>query len=397
MLIGIVGKPSTGKSTFFMAGTSVPVERSPRPFTTIKPNRAVAYVEVECVDKEFGKQCNPRSGFCANGRRFVPVELLDVAGLVPGAHEGKGLGNKFLDDLRQADVLVHIVDASGSTDEMGGKVPVGSYDPCNDVRFLEQELDYWIKGILDKNWEKLVREAKLNKKKNEDFLAEQFSGLGMTKDIIGRVLKELRLDEKSLLEWSGDERFGFCKKIRQIGKPIIIAANKCDLSTGYDNYQRLKKTFPEYLVIACSAEAEITLKGAAKANFIEYVPGDKAFRVKADLNPEQRKAMDIMKAVCERYEGTGIQKCLNAAVFDFLHYIAIFPGGVGKLEDSEGRVLPDCFLLPPGTTALDFAFKLHSDIGRGFIKAIDVKTRQAVGKDHALKHRDVIEIVFKKP
>jgi ribosome-binding ATPase YchF (GTP1/OBG family) len=397
MLIGIVGKPSTGKSTFFMAATSVPVERSPRPFTTIKPNRAVAYVEVECVDKEFGKQCNPRSGFCANGRRFVPVELLDVAGLVPGAHEGKGLGNKFLDDLRQADVLVHIVDASGSTNEMGEKVPIGSYDPCNDVRFLEQELDYWIKGILDKNWEKLVREAKLNKKKNEDFLADQFSGLGMTKDIIGRVLKELKLDEKSLLDWSADERLGFCKKIRQIGKPIIIAANKCDLSSGWDNYQKIRKTFPEYLVIACSAEAEITLKGAAKASFIEYIPGDKEFKVKADLNPEQRKAMDIMKAVCDKYEGTGIQKCLNAAVFDFLHYIAIFPGGVGKLEDSEGRVLPDCFLLPPKTTALDFAFKLHSDIGRGFIKAIDVKTRQAVGKEHALHHRDVIEIVFKKP
>jgi ribosome-binding ATPase len=397
MLIGIVGKPSTGKSTFFMAATSVPVERSPRPFTTIKPNRAVAYVEVECVDKEFGKQCNPRSGFCTNARRFVPVELLDVAGLVPGAHEGKGLGNKFLDDLRQADVLVHIVDASGSTNEMGEKVPIGSYDPCNDVRFLEQELDYWIKGILDKNWEKLIREAKLNKKKNEDFLTEQFSGLGMTKDIIGRVLKELKLDEKSLLDWSADERLGFCKKIRQIGKPIIIAANKCDLSSGWDNYQKIRKTFPEYLVIACSAEAEITLKGAAKASFIEYIPGDKEFKVKADLNPEQRKAMDIMKAVCDKYEGTGIQKCLNAAVFDFLHYIAIFPGGVGKLEDSEGRVLPDCFLLPPKTTALDFAFKLHSDIGRGFIKAIDVKTRQAVGKEHPLHHRDVIEIVFKKP
>ncbi len=397
MLIGIVGKPSTGKSTFFMAATSVPVERSSRPFTTIKPNRAVAYVEVECVDKEFGKKCNPRSGFCTDSRRFVPVELLDVAGLVPGAHEGKGLGNKFLDDLRQADVLVHIVDASGSTNEMGERVPVGSYDPCNDVRFLEQELDYWIKGILDKNWEKLQREARLNKKKNEDFLTEQFSGLGMTKDILSKVLKELKLEEKSLLDWSEDERLQFCKKIRQIGKPIIIAANKCDLSAGWDNYQRLKKEFPDYLVIACSAEAEITLKGAAKAGFIDYVPGDRQFRVKAGLNEQQQKAMDIMKAVCDRYEGTGIQRCLNAAVFDFLHFIAIFPGGVGKLEDSEGRVLPDCFLMPPKTTALDFAFRLHSDIGRGFIKAIDVKTRQAVGKEHALKHRDVIEIVFKKP
>ncbi|HSB47185.1 MAG TPA: redox-regulated ATPase YchF [Candidatus Bilamarchaeum sp.] len=396
MLVGIVGKPSVGKSTFFMAATSVPVERSPRPFTTIKPNRAVAYVEVECVDKEFGKQCNPRSGFCVNARRFVPIEMLDVAGLVPGAHEGKGLGNKFLDDLRQADVLINVVDASGSTNEVGEKVPTGSYDPCNDVRFLEQELDFWIKGILDNNWQKLQRESRLVKKKNEDILTEQFSGLGMTKDIIARVLKELHLEEKNMMEWSDDERYALCKKLRHIGKPIIIAANKCDLSTGWDNYQKLKKEFPEYLVIPCSAEAEITLKGAAKAGFIDYIPGDKEFKVKAELNEQQKAAMDIMKAVCQRYNGTGIQGCLNAAVFDFLHYIAIFPGG-GNLVDAQGRTLPDCFLMPQTTTALDFAFKLHSDIGKGFIKAIDYKTKQAVGKDHPLHHRDVIEIVFKKP
>ncbi|MFN7991116.1 MAG: redox-regulated ATPase YchF [Candidatus Micrarchaeia archaeon] len=396
MLIGIVGKPSVGKSTFFMAATSVPVERSPRPFTTIKPNRAVAYVEVECVDKEFGKQCNPRSGFCVNHRRFAPVELLDVAGLVPGAHEGKGLGNKFLDDLRQADVLVHVVDASGSTNEVGEVVAKGSYDPCNDVRFLEQELDFWIKDILDNNWIKLAREAKLNTKKNEEIVTNQFSGLGMNRTIIARVLKELKLEEKSLDQWGEDERLAVCKKIRHIGKPIIIAANKCDLSTGWDNYQKLKKTFPEYVVIPCSAEAEITLKGAAKANLIEYIPGDKEFRIKGELNDAQKGALEIMRAVCNKYDGTGIQKCLNTAVFDFLHYIAIFPGG-GDLVDAQGRTLPDCFLMPSGTTALDFAFKLHSDIGRGFIKAIDYKTKQAVGKDHPLHHRNVIEIVFKKP
>jgi ribosome-binding ATPase YchF (GTP1/OBG family) len=198
MLIGVVGKPSTGKSTFFMAATSTHVERSSRPFTTIKPNHAVGYVEVECVDKEFGKKCNPRSGSCINSRRFVPVELLDVAGLVPGAHEGKGLGNKFLDDLRQADVLIHIVDASGSTNENGEKVPVGSYDPRNDVRFLEEELDYWIKGILDRNWKKLEKDSKHNNK-NEDVFTEQFSGLGMNKTIIARVLKELELAEKPLV------------------------------------------------------------------------------------------------------------------------------------------------------------------------------------------------------
>jgi len=394
MLIGIVGKPSTGKSTFFMAATSVAVERSSRPFTTIKPNRAVGYVEVECVDKEFKTQCNPRSGYCIHGRRFVPVELLDVAGLVPGAHEGKGLGNKFLDDLRQADILVHIVDASGSTNETGERVQVGSYDPCNDVRFLETELDYWIKGILDKNWGKLVREAKL--KKNEEVIGEQYTGLGVKKEVVARILKEMRIDEKPMLEWTEDERILLAKKIRQLGKPIIIAANKCDLSTGMANYEKLKKTFPEYLIIPCSAEAEITLKQAAKIGLIEYIPGDTEIKIKGKLTEPQENAMSIMAQVCQKYGGTGVQRCLNAAVFDFLHYIAIFPGGVGKLVDKDGNVLHDCFLLPPGSTALDFAFALHSDIGNGFIKAVNARDAKAVGKDHPLHHRDVLEIVFKK-
>ncbi|MBU0532488.1 redox-regulated ATPase YchF [Candidatus Micrarchaeota archaeon] len=394
MLIGIVGKPSTGKSTFFMAATSATVERSPRPFTTIKPNHAMAYVEVECVDKEFGKKCNPRAGYCIDSRRFVPVELLDVAGLVPGAHEGKGLGNKFLDDLRQADVLVHIVDASGSTNEVGEKVSAGSYDPCNDVRFLEEELDFWIKGILDRNWKKLEKEAK-HKGKNEDALTEQFSGLGMNREIVGRVLKSLNLEEKALEEWTEEEKMALAKKLRHMGKPTIIAANKCDLPHGWGNYQKLKKEFPDYLIIPCSSEAEIALKEAAKHEYVSYLPGDETFEIKK-ADEQQKKALGILKNVCDKCNGTGVQKCLNAAVFDFLQYIAVFPGGVGKLEDSQGNVIPDCYLMPPGTTAIDFAFRLHSDIGNGFIKAIDVKKKQVIGKEHVLKHRDVVEIVFKK-
>ncbi|MBD3209884.1 redox-regulated ATPase YchF [Candidatus Micrarchaeota archaeon] len=395
MLIGIVGKPSTGKSTFFMAATSATVERSARPFTTIKPNHAVGYVEVECVDKEFGVQCNPRTGFCINSRRFVPIDLLDVAGLVPGAHKGKGLGNKFLDDLRQADVLIHIVDASGSTNETGEKVPPGSYDPCNDVRFLEEELDYWIKGILERNWKKLEKEAK-HKGKNEEVFAEQFSGLGIDRETIAKVLKELAVEERALEEWGEDEIMAFAKKIRHIGKPTIIAANKCDLPHGMENFEKLKKEFPDYLVVPCSSEAEIALKEAAKNEYIEYIPGDRGFEIKDKADEQQQKALELLKDVCEKCNGTGVQKCLNSAVFDFLDYIAVFPGGVGKLEDSEGRVLPDCYLMPPGTTALDFAYRLHSDMGEGFIKAIDVKKKQVIGKGHVLKHRDVVEIYFKK-
>lgn len=395
MLIGIVGKPSTGKSTFFTAATSVAVERSPRPFTTIKPNHAIGYVEVECVDKEFGVKCNPRTGYCVNARRFVPVDLLDVAGLVPGAHEGKGLGNKFLDDLRQADALVHIVDASGSTNENGEKVPIGSYDPTNDVRFLEDELNYWLKGILDGNWLKLVKESK--KSKNEDVMHEQFTGLGISKSAIMHSLSELNLKEKPLEQWSESEKMDFARNMRRVGKPLLVVANKCDMPGAYSNYERLVKEFPDHIVIPCSSEAEIALKEAAKNGFIKYIPGDADFEIIKDLSAEQKTAMEFLRAYMKKAGGTGVQKALNIAVFQLLRYIAIFPGGVHKLADDEGNVLPDCFLMKPGSTALDFAFSLHTDMGEGFIKAVNVKTKLPLGKEHALKHRDVIELFFKKP
>ncbi len=395
MLIGIVGKPSSGKSTFFQALTSIPVERSSRPFTTIKPNRGFAYVEVQCVDGEFGVQCNPRSGFCVQHRRFAPVEVLDVAGLVPGAHEGKGLGNKFLDDLRQADILIHIVDASGSTNENGESVEPGSHDPCKDVAFLEEELNHWFVGIINNNWQKLIRESKLNKK-NEEVFFSQFTGLGITRRSVLKALSELKLGEKPLEQWSEGDKFSFASKLREVGKPIIIAANKCDLSTSEKNIARLKEAFPSYLIVPCSAEAEIALKEATKNEFIKYVPGDASFEIVKELNEAQRKAMHLLQNVLKKFNGSGVQACLNSAVFDYLKYVAVFPGGVNNLEDSQGRILPDVFLLPPGSTALDFAFALHTDMGRGFIKAIDVKNKRPIGKDHVLNHRDVVEIHFKK-
>ncbi len=392
MLIGIVGKPSTGKSTFFMAATSAVVERSPRPFTTIKPNHAIGFVEVECVDKEFNVKCNPRTGYCVDSRRFVPVDLLDVAGLVPGAHEGKGLGNKFLDDLRQADVLVHIVDASGSTNENGEKVQPGSYDPANDIRFLEDELDYWLKGIMDNNWQKLLREGRL--KKNEDLMFEQFTGLGISRNAIVKTLVELELREKQLEQWSGDEKLGFARKMRKIGKPLLVVANKCDLPGGYANYERLVKEFPDHIIIPCSSEAEIALKEAAKNGFIKYIPGDADFEIVKGLNDEQKKAMEFLRGYMKKAGGTGVQKALNIAVFELLKYIAVFPGGVHKLADDKGNILPDCFLMKPGSTAIDFAATLHSDMAKKFIKAIDVKAKRTLGADYVLKHRDVIEIAF---
>lgn len=399
MLVGVVGKPSAGKSTFFKAMTLANVDIASYPFTTIKPNRGAGHVRIACVDREFAKSCNPREGFCVDSNRFLPVELLDVAGLVPGAHEGKGMGNQFLDDLRQASVLIHVVDASGSTDEQGRPVDAGAHDPCRDIAFLETELNLWYLGILKKPWEKFAKQAVMEHQKVEEAIAKQFSGLNTTTEIVKGIIKKLGLDAENPTKWSEGNLHDFAVELRKATKPIIIAANKCDLPTSEANIKRMQAQFPSYIIVPCSAESELALKEASKEGLVKYIPGDGSISIIADekLTPQQKKALQfINETVLKKFGNTGVQDCLNRAVFELLGCIAIFPGGVNKLEDQHGRVLPDCFLMPAGTTALDFAFKLHTDLGQGFIRAIDVKTKKTIGKEHALQNRDVIEIISRK-
>lgn len=391
MLLGLVGKPSVGKSTFFKAATLAEVEIASYPFTTIKANHGIAYVKVDCIDKEFKVQCMPKHGFCINHNRFVPIDLMDVAGLVKGASEGKGLGNQFLDDLREADVFIQIVDASGTTDE-GGKETTG-HDPCLDVEMLTEELDKWYHNILNKVWKSFARKAELEDQNLADAVAKQFSGLKVKDYQVKKVLLKLNFSGQPS-NWNLEQTFKFASELRKISKPMVIAANKIDHPDAEKNIQRLKDKFPEYLVIPCSADSELALRQAAKAEMINYIPGEKKFEIKKDLNEKQKEALEkIRKNVLEKYEfGTGVQEVLNEAVFKLLGYLAIFPAGATKLADSKGNVLPDCFLLPPNSTALDFAYFLHTDFGKNFIKAIDARTKMAHGKDYLLKHRDALEI-----
>ena len=398
MLIGIVGKANVGKSTFFKAQTLANIEIANYPFTTIKPNRGTGYVRVDCVDKEFNVKCNPRFGYCVDSKRFVPVELLDVAGLVPGAHEGKGMGNQFLDDLNQADVLIHIIDASGSTNEKGEPVTALSYDPANDIKFLEHELDMWYLRLIEKGWEKFARSVKQEKIDLNKALGKQLSSFRVNEKLMERVMQKLNLGS-DILKWDRDVLMKFATELRAATKPMIIACNKIDVPGAINNYERLKKEYSQYLLVPCSAEAELALREAAKNELIKYMPNDSDFEILhgEKLNDKQKTALNFIKTeVLERFGSTGVQKVLDIAVFELLNYIAIFPGGVNKLADQHGNVIPDCFLMPPNTTALDFAFKLHTDIGNHFIKAIDVKTKRPVGKDYVLKNRDIIEIVTSK-
>ncbi len=397
MLIGLVGKPSCGKSTFFKAVTLAEVDIAPHPFTTIKPNHGVGFVRVKCVDKDFKIKCEPKHGYCLDNIRFVPIELLDVAGLIEGSHLGKGLGNQFLNDLSTADALIHVVDISGSTDEKGEQVEIGSYDPMEDIRMLEHEIDMWLYGLLKKRWGSFSKIIQQEKKDLIKEIAKEFSGLKITEEIVVKCFKKLNLSMDAS-KWSDDHLLKFSSEVRKLSKPMIIACNKIDIDKS-NNFKRLKEELSEHILVPCSAESELALREAAKKDLIKYTAGDKDFKILEmnKLNDRQKKGLEfIKKNVLEKFGSSGVEDVLDRTVFELLNLIAVYPVANNKLEDKDGRKLPDCFLVRKDITALNFAFKVHTDLGNNFVKAMDMRTKQVVGKDAKLKHRDVIEIISGK-
>ncbi len=392
MLIGLVGVPNSGKSTFFKACTLINVLIANYPFATIKPNHGIAYVKVDCIDKEFNVSCNPSKGYCINNNRFVPIELIDVAGLVEGASEGKGLGNQFLDNLTSADALIHVIDISGETNAEGK--PAKNFNPANNIKILEDELDLWYLGILKKVWKTLSRNIQNTKSDFSKAVAKQFSGLKVSEDHVRKAILKFNFDVDNAVKWDDEELKRFAHELRHLSKPMIIAANKIDKSNSNQNLAKLKIFYPDLMIIPCSADSELALREASKSGLINYIPGESKFTIKENLNEKQKNALnEIKEKVLDVYGSTGVQEILNKVVFELLKYIAIFPASANKLSDSKGNILPDCFLLPENSTALDFAYYLHTDFGKNFIKAVDARTKKAVGKDYKLKHRDALEIV----
>ncbi|MFO7619282.1 MAG: redox-regulated ATPase YchF [Thermoplasmata archaeon] len=395
MDVGIVGKPNVGKSTFFSAATMAPAEIANYPFTTVKANVGVGHVRGKCPHAEFGVQCNPNNAPCESGVRMIPVELIDVAGLVPDAWQGKGLGNKFLDDLRQASALIHIVDVSGSTLADGTPCDVGMHNPLEDVTFLESEIDHWFFSLLHKDWSKIVRQMSMDGKKIDRVLHEKFTGLAITEAQISAAMRKANLDPQPS-NWSDDELLNLCAEIRRSGKPMLIAANKCDQAPE-ENLGALKAL--PLTVVPTSAEYELALRKASKAGLVDYIPGSDSFTVKdpSKLNEAQKKALGKIAQFLQKFGGTGIQKCLETAIYDMLGLIPVYPvEDENKLTNKEGLVLPDCHLMPGGSNARELAYRVHTDLGDNFIRAIDARTKRIVGHDYVLRKDDVITIVARR-
>ena len=387
--IGLIGKANVGKSTFFSAATETLVASGNFPFTTIEPNIGMAYVQSDCACKHF--DLKHEKTLCINGTRLIPVKLIDVAGLVPGAHEGKGLGNQFLDDARQAEVLIHVVDIAGTTDIQGQPIPLGTHDPLEDIAFVKDEFDQWFIDILKREWDKITREIDQKRAKLTDGIAKRFSGLGIKDYEVQLVLQKHDLITKNPKEWIDSDIENFVKKLRQNTKPMIIAANKADLCNDLDILKKISDT-----VIPCSAETELLLRKATKAGIINYTSGDNGFKINGEkeIPAPQQKALDLVETIFSKIPSTGIQKILNTAVFDLLNLIAVYPvEDETKLTNKDGVILPDTKLLPQYSTAKDLATLIHADIAKGFLHAIDCKTKQRISGDQKLKHGDVIKIV----
>lgn len=383
MLLGVVGAPNKGKSTFFSAATLVDAAIANYPFTTINPNRGVTYVRTPCPHVALGlQQCNPKNSKCAGGVRLVPVNIIDVAGLVPGAHEGKGLGNKFLDNLREADALIQVVDATGKTDLQGN--PCDECDPAAEVEFLGEEVALWLAGIMARGAAKGkgLREA-----------ADGLSGLRISEQMLHAAAIECGLEIEDGLPTEKEELEAFAMAVLKLRMPIVVAANKVDVPGAEETASALKESC-DHPVFPCSAAVELALRKAEQHGMIKYVPGSKEFVVSGEPDEKQKEALERMAAVLKNNGGSGVQQIIDWVVYQKLHCIIVYPvEDEHKFSNHKGEVLPDAYLVPKGTTAHQLAAMVHTDLAHRFIGAIDVKRRIRVGAEHPLNDGDVIKIV----
>ena len=394
--IGLIGKTNTGKTTFFNSATLMSAEVSNYPFTTKKPAIGNAHAITHCVHKEFNLQDNPKNSGCRDGWRFIPVELVDLPGLIKGAWEGKGLGNQFLTIAAQSDALLHIVDASGSIDASGKIAEPGTGDPVADVADIEEELVMWYLKLLEANRDKISRaiDSGMN---TVAAITEVFRGIGVKEDHVKLALAQNNLAEAVFDNFGIQQSKDFCWSLREISKPTLIVANKVDLPTATENFRRLREEYRDVIIIPASADAELTLRRAESKGIIRYIPGDERFEIpdQTKLNEEQKWALNfIRKDILGEYMRTGVQFAINVAVFKLLKMNAVYPvADIQKLSDKHGNVLPDVYLMRSGSTVEDLAKEVHTELAKGLLYALDGRDGIRLPVNYQLKDRDVLSIV----
>ncbi len=394
--IGLIGKTNAGKTTFFNAATLLSAPVSTYPFTTKRPNMGQAYVRTICVCKEMGVKDNPRNSRCIDGARFIPIQLIDLPGLIKGSWMGKGLGTQFLSVASQADALIHIADGSGSVDADGKLTKPGMGNPVADVYDIEEELVRWFAKVVEKTLKKVKKHSKKGSS-IERLFTQDLAGLKITAENVAKALEMNELTDKDLARWVREDVWNFAKSVRQVSKPTLIIANKMDLAPAEKNYDKLVKEFGQAFVLPASSDAELALRRAEQKGYVEYIPGEEAFRVKDKdkLTSEQRDALTyVQQRVFSKWIQTGVQFALNTCVFKLMGMNAVYPvEDVEKFSDRKGNVLPDVFLVPYSASMADLAAQIHTELAKTMIHAVDARTKIRLPADYKLKDRDIVTIV----
>ncbi len=394
--IGLIGKTNTGKTTFFNSATLSSAEISTYPFTTKKAETAKAYAITLCVHPEFNVVDNPNNSKCSNGWRYIPIEIIDLPGLIKDAWKGKGLGNQFLSIAAQSDVLLHVVDVSGSVDSSGKVSEVGTGDPISDYADIEEELMMWYHKILEGNRDKLSKLIKTTGDQIEA-LTDLYRGIGVNKNNIKETLKITGLEDKDFDNFDVKDTKQFASTLRKISKPTLIVANKIDIEGGDKTFDRLRERYTDNIVVPASADSELSLRRAEQKGLIKYSPGSEQFDIlkPQELNSKQQNALEfIKKDIMGEYMRTGVQFAINIAVFKLLKMNSVYPvANEEKLSDKKGRVLPDLILMKDGSTVTDLANEIHSDLQKGLLYAKDLRYNLRLPLDYQLRDRDVISLV----
>lgn len=394
--LGLIGKTNTGKTTFFNSATLSSEEISSYPFTTKSPISGVAHAISLCVHPEFKIQDNPNNSNCIDGWRYIPIELIDLPGLIKDAWKGKGLGNQFLSIAAQSDALLHVVDASGGIDSTGKITESGSGDPISDFADIEEELIMWYHKILEGNRDKVSKLIRTGTD-IEDALTDLYRGIGVNKHHVKQSLLVAQLEEKDFDDFDVSDTKKLASNLRKISKPTLIVANKIDVEGADKNFARLRERYNDSIVIPVSGDSEFSLRRAEQKGLIKYSPGSEQFEIiKSDqLNEKQINALNfIKKGIMGEYMRTGVQFAINVAVFKLLKMNSIYPvANEEKLADKKGRVLPDLILLKDGATINDLAKEIHTDLTKGLLYGKDLRYNLRLPIDYQLRDRDVVSLV----
>jgi ribosome-binding ATPase len=397
--IGLIGKTNTGKTTFFNAATLASAEISNYPFTTKHPSTGNAQAITICVHKEFDVQDNPKNSRCMDGWRYVPIELIDLPGLIKGAWQGKGLGNQFLTVAAQSDALIHVVDVSGGIDVTGKVTEQGTGDPVADVGDIEEELAMWYLKLLEGNRDKISRSINAG----VDIImaiTDVLRGVGVRDEHVKMALKKNSMMGGKFDEFDSQKIKDFLRSLRYISKPTLILANKIDLPSAADNFKRLRDKYKDVLVIPSSADAELTLRRAESRGLIRYNPGDERFDIvhQEQLNDKQKWALNFIRQdILGEYLRTGVQFAINVAVFKLLSMNTVYPvADIKKLSDKHGNILPDVYLMESGSSIEDLAKTIHTELAKGILYAIDARDGLHLPRNYILKDRDILSIISAK-